>query len=411
MPKSLRNLLSTIASGDWLVPERIFAYSAILLGFELLAFVYLVAATHGWLYQLKQPVSADFVSFYAAGRLALAGSPAAAYVQHLHYAAEQQATPGVSYALFFYPPVFILLCAPFALLPYSVSLIAFETATLAACLAALVGIVRRPDDRRKWALLLPLLAFPPMLINFGVGQNGFLTAALFGGATLLIDRRPGLAGILFGALCYKPHFGLLVPLALAAGGRWRAFAAAAITVTALVALSALLFGWETWRGFAAAFLGSRANYESGQIDFGGFVSVFGALRLLGAGSAPAYAVQAAVSLGAAVLVAKVWRGEFSLPTRAATLAAATLAAVPLALYYDLVLGGIAIAWLVRAGRARGFFRWEKSLLLLIYAAPILVRSLAASFRWPIGALIPLILLCLCAVQARLERRHGAPSGI
>lgn len=402
MPKSLRNLITAIASGDWLIPERIFAYSGILLGFELLALLYLVAATHGWLYRLKQPVSADFVSFYAAGRLALAGTPASAYVQPLHYLAEQQATPGVAYALFFYPPVFILLCAPFALLPYTASLIAFETATLLCCLGVLDRIVRSGNEPRKWLLLLPLLAFPAMLINFGVGQNGFLTAALLGGATLLIDRRPGAAGMLFGALCYKPHFGLLVPIALIAGRRWRAFSAAAATVAALVAVSALIFGWDTWRSFIAAFIGSRANYESGRIDFGGFISVFGALRLLGAGTRLAYAVQGAASVAAAALVAWVWRKDRSLAARSSVLAAATLVAVPLTLYYDLVLAGVAMAWLVRAGRERGFFRWEKSLLVGIYVAPIAIRSVAASFRWPIGAFIPLILLILCVVQARSE---------
>ena len=53
-----------------------------------------------------------------------------------------------------------------------------------------------------------------------------------GGGLLLLDRRPVLAGILFGALCYKPHFGMLIPVALAASGRWRAFGAAAASAAA-----------------------------------------------------------------------------------------------------------------------------------------------------------------------------------
>jgi hypothetical protein len=57
-------------------------------------------------------------------------------------------------------------------------------------------------------------------------QNSLLTAALFGAATLFVDRRPSVAGVLFGALCYEPPFGLLVPVALAAQKNWRAFAAA-----------------------------------------------------------------------------------------------------------------------------------------------------------------------------------------
>ncbi len=47
-----------------------------------------------------------------------------------------------------------------------------------------------------WLLLA--LAFPAVLINVGHGQNGFLTAALLGGALVVLDRRPLFAGILFG---------------------------------------------------------------------------------------------------------------------------------------------------------------------------------------------------------------------
>jgi hypothetical protein len=73
-----------------------------------------------------------------------------------------------------------------------------------------------------------------------------LTAALFGAATLLIDGRPVPAGLLFGMLCYKPHLGLLIPVALAAGRRWRAFTAAVAAVLGLCAFSAVLFGVDTW---------------------------------------------------------------------------------------------------------------------------------------------------------------------
>ena len=66
--------------------------------------------------------------------------------------------------------------------------------------------------------MLLALAYPAVLINIGHGQNGFLTAALLGGALVILDRRPIVAGILFGLLVYKPQFGLMIPLALIAGG-------------------------------------------------------------------------------------------------------------------------------------------------------------------------------------------------
>ena len=105
---------------------------------------------------------------------------------------------------------------------------------------------------RDW--LLPLLAFPAVFWTIGLGQNAFLNAALFGGFTLLLDRRPLSAGMLLGVLCYKPHFGLLAPVALhrrpAVAG---AFAGAAITVAVAGRASVALFGWGTWTAYLTAF--------------------------------------------------------------------------------------------------------------------------------------------------------------
>src|SRR5205807_10087110 len=154
---------------------------------------------------------------------------------------------------------------------------------------------------RHWTTLFPFLVFPVVFWNFGYGQNGFLTAALFGAALLALDRRPFSAGLLFGAICYKPHFGLLIPVALAAGGRWRAFVGAAVAVLGLVLLSLVLFGAASWQEFFAAIAASRATYESG-VKLSAFVTPFGAVIVLGGPPALAYAVQAVVTVAAAILV-------------------------------------------------------------------------------------------------------------
>ena len=69
-----------------------------------------------------------------------------------------------------------------------------------------------------------------------------VTMALLGGALLLIERRPWLAGVLIGLLAYKPQFGVLIPVALVAGARWPTIAAAGATVVALVAISFAALG-------------------------------------------------------------------------------------------------------------------------------------------------------------------------
>jgi alpha-1,2-mannosyltransferase len=398
---------------NFLDRPRILAYSRLLLALEVVLFLFMIAGTHGWIVPLDRPTSTDFVSFYAAGSLADAGTPQLAYDPAAHYAAEQQATaPGIPYQFFYYPPVYLLLCALLARLPYLVAFILFEVVTLVLYLA----VARRILGERGFAVLVPLLAFPATFWTFGLGQNAFLTAFLFGAATLFVDRRPILAGLLFGMLCYKPHFGLLVPVALAAGGHWRAFAAAAVAAAALSLAALALFGVAAWQAFLASALAAHATYESGHIAVTAYVTPWGAILQLGARPTVAWAVQAAASLMAAVFVGWVWHRGGPLPLRAAALAAATLVAVPVALIYDLMLAAVAILWLVRAGHEGGMPSAEKLALLGVLAGFALgLLALAAGRQQPTGLLavpiVPLAVLALVAIiAARAWRtaRRAAP---
>src|ERR1700745_3604981 len=95
--------------------DRVLAYCRVLLAVETAVFLFLVAGTHGLIVPLAGPTSTDFVSFYAAGALADAGAPELAYNQAAHDAAEQRATAaGAETRVFYYPPVFLLLCAALA---------------------------------------------------------------------------------------------------------------------------------------------------------------------------------------------------------------------------------------------------------------------------------------------------------
>jgi Glycosyltransferase family 87 len=235
---ALANAVARLRAGNW--PDRGFirAAAAALPAIELAVSAFMVAGTHGWIVPLAQPTGTDFVSFYAAGALANRGTPELVYNLAEHAAAEEAATgPGVPYQFFNYPPVFLLLCGPLARLPYLAAFAVFEAATLALYLLVARRILGDPGG----TALLALVAFPLVFWTVGLGQNSFLTAALFGGATLLVDRRPIVAGLLFGALCYKPHYGLLVPFALAAGRCWSALAAAAVSVGALALVSLAAF--------------------------------------------------------------------------------------------------------------------------------------------------------------------------
>ena len=102
----------------------------ILLAVELALFLFLAAGTYGLIVPLPKPTSTDFVSFYAAGSLADAGTPELAYNRDAHYAAEERATePGIVYNFFYYPPIFLLLCGALARLPYLTAFVVFEATT------------------------------------------------------------------------------------------------------------------------------------------------------------------------------------------------------------------------------------------------------------------------------------------
>jgi len=406
MRPTLLRLISLLREPHWLTRRRVVAWSALLLVEELFLLLFAALWLHGFVVKAEAPTSTDFVSFYAAGKLTLAGAPASAYDQAAHYLAEQQATaPGVPYMLFVYPPVFLFLCAALATLPYLVAFAVFQLVTLAMFVGVMRGVLRG----KGWGWIAPLLAFPAVIWNLGLGQNAFLTAALLGGFTLLIDRRPGSAGMLLGMLCYKPHFGLLAPFALAAGSRWRAFFAASLTMAVLVGTSIALFGWKTWDAYFTAFAGSREIYQSGRVDFAGMVTLFGAARRMGLHPGPAYAVQTVMAVLMAGLIVFIWRSGMSRPLRGASLLAATLLSVPLALFYDELLALVAICWLVREASEHGFLPWEKILLVASYPLSLFTWTIATAWHVPLGPVVNLTILSLCLRRA--WRTRGAAATI
>ena len=174
-----------------------------------------------------------------AGKLALQGTPGSAWDPAAHAAAEHTSfTPDAGYNGdyygFFYPPSFLLICVPLALLPYGIAVAAWLATTGAAYFATIRALL--PP---RWPALLVAVAYPAVLLNTAHGQNGALFTTLLGLAALQLERRPWLAGACLGALSIKPHLALLVVPALFAARRWRALAWA-VVVTATLFLVSLL---------------------------------------------------------------------------------------------------------------------------------------------------------------------------
>ncbi len=314
--------------------------------------VYLTASwwTGSWLAGPAGGVQSDFVNVWAAGKLALQGHAAAAYDWPLHKAMEVVAVghPFAGYFGWHYPPVFLFVAALLALLPYVPAYVLWLVATFPLYLGAMRGII---GDRSGYLLAA---AFPAVLCNFIVGQNGFLSAALLGGTLLFLERRPLLAGILLGLLSYKPHLGLLFPIVLAASGHWRVFIVAGITAALMALVSWLAFGTETWIAFYGN-IGhtSQAFLSDGWADFGKLQTVFGLTRMLGGAEALAWALQGGVALVCAVAVALLWRANVPYEIKAAALGCGAMLATPYLYLYDMVVLAVPLAFLFRLGtRAR-----------------------------------------------------------
>jgi len=335
-------------------------------------------------------VQSDFVNVWAAGRLVLEGHPATAYDWPAHKLVEEAAVghPFAGYFGWLYPPPFLFVASGLALLSFAAAYAVWVFGTFPIYLAAIRAII---GDRTGYLLAA---AFPAVLSNFIVGQNGFLTAGLFGGALLLLDRRrPILAGVLIGLLSYKPHLGFLFPIALAAGGYWRTFAAATATAALMAIASWFAFGTETWMAFFTN-IGhtEQAFLSEGAADLGKMQSAFGTVRTLGGSETLAWWVQAVVALAAATCVAMLWRSRAEYEIKAAALGTAAMLATPYLYTYDLVVLAVPLAFLFRLGRDRGFLPQDMAgiglacLLILIFpfvkapvgfAAIVLIAALVA----------------------------------
>jgi hypothetical protein len=324
-----------------------------------------------------RPVLTDFVAFWTAGHQALKGNAAAIYDVRFEHAAEVATIGHASRESlgWSYPPLFIFVAAGLASLPYAFAFVVWGGGTLTLH-AGTVAVVAR----RSTAFLLACAA-PWVLTCLMSGQNGFLTASLIALVLFCLEQRPIVAGLLLGLLSYKPQFGVLFPLALAFGGYWRAFAAAALATVFLNIFAAAIFGVETLSGFLHA-LGSatQSHLIVDGVGWNKIESLYSFTRALGSSSEWAWTAQTALSAAAATYVAWCWRGRAPLDLKAACLVSAIPLVTPYVLVYDLTVLTVAGAFLFRH---RPFDRLEMALLaatvpcvLCVFIVPVPIAFLA-----------------------------------
>jgi hypothetical protein len=376
--------------------RRIGLYAATIGGLYVLLLV--IGLSSGWwlVDRTGLPKMMDFLPMWAAGHEVATGAASHAYDPVALRQLELD-TVGLSdsdaHFNFNYPPPFLFALAPLGALPYLAAELLWIGLQFCFFLGVVYWVVRR------WPAVSIAAAMPLTLWGLFTVQSGFLASGLMGSALYFIERRPVLAGAFLGLLSYKPHFGILFPIILACAGHWRAFASAAVTVLALIALSIGAFGLGAWSGFSAALAQAGTDY----LELGGpwgwrvIQSVYGLARWLGAGPTLAWTCHALVAVAITILVCAMWRrADLSYNVKAAALAAAALMVTPYLYAYDLVALAIPVAFLARDMADSGVLRGERALLIALYFGSV---ALIPFLVW-----LPIAPLALGALMALLIRR-------
>jgi len=383
----------------WLTRQRLYVYAGALLLIYLLA-PGVQVLRESWRHQLSLGNNArDYIAFWSASHLALQGHAVDVYSAKLLGAVEKSLLPNLKGILpWLYPPTFLLFLYPAALVPYELSAWLFFGLTLVAFVVAINAIV----PGRISTLLA--LAFPGVIISALSGQNGLLTASLMGLGFALLPRRPVWAGVSLGLLCIKPHFAVLIPLALICSRSWKTLVVTGSTAVVLTAISVGLFGVET----LAAFVRSMAEIQGIVISDNKLLSriptFFALARQLSLPAAAAYALQAVSACAAVASVVYVWSRPAAHELRAATLVCATLAFSPYLYDYDLTWYGLVIAWYGRFGLARGFRRYEREGLILLGFAPVMGLLVVPHVHFQFLPFVALVTLAVIVTRVSNERR-------
>jgi hypothetical protein len=398
---------------------KLSAKGLVTLGLALVMFAYAAILVAGWgkpgswIIDDKGTITfTDFTALYGAGRLALEGKAALAYDWAAHAEAMSAAIGrAAQHFPYPYPPTFFAIVAPLSALPYLPALLVWMGLTLALHLYTCARIVG------SWQGAIWLGAMIVTLANIIAGQNGFLTAALMGAGLLLVPARPMLAGVLLGLLAYKPHLGLLLPIALAAAGQWRVFGTATATVIAAALVTLGVFGLEPWWAFLDNLgrFGSEIATERFSVT-NKLQSAYGFLSSLGVPKPVSMAIQLALAAFLVAATALIWRSTAPTSLKAAWLSTASVLMSPYVYIYDLTLLAVAQAFLLRhwlrppgpdpligeshispeVAVSPGFTGREAILLLAANALIVLMMSI----KLPMGFTGSLFLLGAIAYEAR-----------
>jgi alpha-1,2-mannosyltransferase len=341
-----------------------------------------------------RPRCVDFGWMWLSGKFAASGNSAQIF-DYTTFSSAQFALFGPQNCPFFtpfeYPPTFLFFTYPLGFLPYVVAFAAWVLATLCLYGGAVYAVIPR-----RTAVIAAMAPFA-VAVNVDFAHNGFITAALIGLSLVLLERRPWLSGVFLGLLTYKPHIGVLFPLALLASRNWRALASATLASVILGIGAALAFGPEGWSSFFHALVDRQSGLSPDTAVPLALHSVFGLLRWAETGAPVSWGGHLMAAAVLALTVWVVWARPIPFSLKGTVLCIGSAMVSPYFLFYDLCILSIAVAFLVRDGLSRGFLAGERVVILLCFAALFFVQV-------PIGPVVCVALLLLVTRRIVAYRR-------
>ncbi len=321
----------------------------------LLGIVITLVITGLWIWFIQRVAQAagdaafmvDFVVFWSAAKLAIAGTPLAAFDP-----AEMAKIHGLGFEAWLpwsYPPGFLLAVMPFGLLPFFIALTLSALLSVLALMAAARGLA--PGLPMIW---VGVALAPTMLAALTLGQTPLLWAAgLMAALWAMRAERPWLAGLFIGLLTLKPQLGLLIPVALLASGSWRTILSASFTTLALAGIGTLVFGAAYWPAMLQMMQTHFGTVRELVGTSSQMISPYSGLVALGLPEAIALWTQPALTLIAALMVGFAWYNpQIGFDLRAAALVAAILISSPYLWHYEAALLAPLALFLIRAGVLR-----------------------------------------------------------
>ena len=347
--------------------------------------------------RLGRIIADDFISFYAAGRLAVSGTPEYAYSSTaLTEAMSQAAGESVSYIPWAYPPHVLLALVPIG----NVEPIAAYWLWLAFFTACGVGAAIL--TYRSWLSAIFAVLFPGFSLSILFGQNGTLSALLLAIVFTASRSRPIVAGIALGLLTFKPQFLIGTSFYALVDRSFRVFIIAVATGIACAAAVAIVWKIELWSAFLGA-LDRQTTYTllrilnpTRSITPAGFALALYSPRWL------VYVTWIVIAIVSAALARRLWVGADEPLSRGLALSSVVILATPYAFEYDLAIMGLpGVLALQKVMQHRCLDRFASLVLCVCVLLPAVHGVIAIWIRLPIAS--PVILGLLVTAYIRSVR--------